>query len=479
MHLKAVEEHKEVPVKEESYSEGLYNRVSNAATQLLSTGAKIQDSATVTTNEITSMRSEIVGLKQELGRRVSLERISNNAIKTLTIAKHDIEVSLMELRSISTISLIVPEDIWLKVFTHCMEDEIASYLTTMTNQPLRPTILYLSHVCHHWRQITRDSPKLWRYIPAHASRYWSPMDLSLFNHMKLFSEDVDLVVNASVNTSKSTDEKIDASLFQPNRYNIHISYGIWKTLVGNIPFKNPLSVTLYGQTNRGDNDDIYPITQFGRIQRLVLIDIQNLQRRSLKSSLPDLKQLWLHTKTFLSIDLQKELVPSLEELGISHHGTSRFSMSSPPQLPNLRVLGLTPYEIELFQNSRLPVLQTAIFYAPLEVPSLDRDTCLQQVIKIFISVTEMSFCDWKWENGSWGVAVLLEKLLPHLPGLIQVKFIDCFVDGGDLIRSFSQQSPGQSNIAVTFDRCTGITRSDCERLFETEQNLVSKLSVYV
>jgi hypothetical protein len=257
---------------------------------------------------------------------------------------------------------------------------------------------------------------------------------------------------------------------------VHISFGIWDVKVSYIPFTNPKALVLYGKSERGDEDDLYPIDHFISIQKLVLVGLQNLQSQSLQM-LKQLNYLTMELATF--DDCVLNLPPSLEELCISHHGINHFSMDSPPEFPYLRVLGITPYELQLFQNANLPVLRKVILYAPLAAPSLDLDDCIQNAAPVFRSVEALELYNWEWKEPPWTSTLLSEKLLLRIPGLLDTKFVRCFVDGPSLIEALSKHEPGKPKISITFDQCKGLTRADCEILLNSESSLVSSLSVLV
>jgi hypothetical protein len=224
---------------------------------------------------------------------------------------------------------------------------------------------------------------------------------------------------------------------------------------------------------------LYAAAVFTTIQRLTLVGIQALTSRPL-NELGNLKYLWMDLTTFDNPDLGELLNPSLEELCISHHGLSHFSMRSSPQLPNLRVLRITPYELRLFEGASLPALQKAILNPPAAAPSPSKfDKSIQQLTSIFRPVEEIELRNWSWKESPWTATHLVEKLLPNLPSLIDIKFIQCFIDGEDLIKILSKQQAGRPKISITFDQCNGITRVDCEALFNPDTGLVVSLSVYV
>jgi hypothetical protein len=186
----------------------------------------------------------------------------------------------------------------------------------------------------------------------------------------------------------------------------------------------------------GETDDLARLWHFFNFQKLVLFGIRKFGGGPLRRS--GLKYLRLELTTFNDFKLAENLIFSLEELYISHHGISRIFVDTLLELPHLRTLGITPYELDPFQSTNLPALQKMIFNAPLSPPSLDLEHCIEHAVAIFGSIKIIELYQWDWETPSWNVTNMVEKLLPRLPSLVTINFVRCFVDGTNLIKILSE-----------------------------------------
>lgn len=468
-----------VCLKDEPQSRNLYHEASVLASRLGSRADELREYIANFSNDLYAVSVRITGIKQELDDKMVFRQLSNDSLSALTSSKEILKATLYTLRRDPLVYQRVPEEIWISIFQHRVDAEVITYLSGMSDKSLPATALHLSHVCRHWRQIIYCSLRLWQYIPIPGSPFWADNDRALFDHIVSTSalKDIDLVVNSAPTTTNGSDIAFKIAPLSSRPFNLHISFGNWTQDGAQSRLVQPHALFLYGRSARDDQDDLYPVQFFPGIRRLVLTGIQKFERAHLPT-LTELRYLRMELTTFEDFDLHEQLVPSLEELHIQHHGKSILSMSRTPQLPNLRTLGITPYDIVHFLGADFPSLRRIVLYRPLIMPPSSLYERLQEAIPVIKSIQELEFCGWTWNKGPWTVARMVEKILPNLRDLVKIKFTECFVNGQDLIRAFSQHSLTSDTIAITLDHCKGIKQSECEELLSLLLGVVVSLSVY-
>lgn len=470
---------------------GFINRTISKSTPV------IQEQIGFMDEEIRIMRSHLHQLESELdGWRFS-KKLAEAALKNFVNCKDNINSMLKSARDAFSAIRRVPENVWCTVFRLRVEEDVARYPTRKNSGYFMPTVLSLSRVCRQWRSIIEWERDLWRHLPAFAKLNWPAEKCNLLRYMLGRSGfDPTLLVNLDYNTSQWAYRnglqavKQDPTL-QPASYSLSIiltsnQTGAYTyTRAGEIPLRSPISLTIHSQQRNPAVYELELLRHFPDIRKLSLNDTQRFGQDHIGSIMKKLSFFSLRLKRFTSFDLRPHLPGSLEELYINHPGINRFTMGDGLQLQRLSTLALTPYEIQLFKGVVMNALHTFILYSPESHPTVQLTECMADISNVFAKIKNLELHHWV-EHGasqstaiSWNSVSLFRCISEVATSLVEVKFVQCLVDGVTLKQAlFDRSWSGRTKlITITLDQCSGLTQQECEAL--NIWRLVSGLNVYV
>jgi hypothetical protein len=209
------------------------------------------------------------------------------------------------------------------------------------------------------------------------------------------------------------------------------------------------------------------------------------QSHQIGTLMPNLKCISFDLGTFNSFDLRAHIPTSLEELHLRHQGSdsNHFSLSGDVHLANLATLGVTPYELELFNDGILPALIKLIIYSPLPDTTISLNDALVHAASYCKKLQSLELHDWTKREPvtestkEWSANSILSGILQHTPKLKEVRFVKCFVDGAPFVQTLINQVERTKDLAITLDLCSGITRQECEEIIQGKTVSVQKFSV--
>jgi len=229
------------------------------------------------------------------------------------------------------------------------------------------------------------------------------------------------------------------------------------------------------------------LSHFGTAKSLQIINDfpGTIPAVAIGGSLPLLSNLSFRVKAFpATFQLTNFLVTTLEELYIRHDtGLLTSGLASEITLPKLRILGITSPGSSLFHWTKMPSIETIIFYGP-------QDLSHAQVLSGSVADSSYGRClhlefeSWRRpedEEVSLGVVAFFRDLFIKAQQLQTVKFAQCWVDGEALvtIMDTTSQAVDEDTLIklekVTLSHTTGITRNECDLL----KTLIKKLTIYM
>jgi hypothetical protein len=199
----------------------------------------------------------------------------------------------------------------------------------------------------------------------------------------------------------------------------------------------------------------------------------------------ELVYLKLNMTTFEPFDLTTYLGPNLEELHIRHDGMDSASRSTTTlQLPQLKVLGVTPLDTDFANSLDLPALKKIILYGPRasEIPTLSLAQFADN--PNFKSVRDIEVREWPLfkpkQEEEWCIMKLMGDIVEKMRSVESLRCVGSVIKGSELVKLVSAlkdttETTGSKLEYVVLDCCTGITRDQSDEV----STLVGKLEIYM
>ncbi|KAG8840918.1 hypothetical protein FRB91_005530 [Serendipita sp. 411] len=415
-------------------------------------------------------------------------------------SKSALKQSKIELNAAKRTFWRVPPEVWVEIFRWRVQGDLEAFYTIHTTRPFQPTVMILSKVCCLWRNIVNQEPELWQYITVHPCASWpnKKVDLLKFS-LGMAKRRMMLVSNLSQsplwNDRSSFFSNRKGDLSQVNANAVSGSYDITLVMsaddssgisrVNELPFRNPreLSLVLRPTGARreyafSDGRSFPPETAGSTPSPLQFWE-------EIRNQFPSITKLSLEVDTFPHNPILRFVPPpTLQALRIRHSGESPISISqSGIHLPNLVTLEITPPATSLLQAIDACCLRQLVLYGPKRkatvspIPPPHVSTIrLQSVTYLEFQnwldprlIPGMRDCDAISTLHNWGV---------QMPRVKKLKFVDSHVDGRRLLNLLTNWKIAKGagpRWEITLERCTGITRDECDAL----KGLVEKVNVFV
>jgi hypothetical protein len=484
-------------MREESETSKLYANLVADLRGDRSIGAVISPQQITSVEEvIKKLRWHYTTLQDELQGWRNTKRLATMSIDCFQRSTERLETQIASAKVILSPISVIPEEVWIKVFGYCLDQEMRDYIKKPGHLPLRSLPLVLSSVCQRWRNIIHWDLGIWNVVNIPLNRY-------LFFRSKEFLQDMlrrgqnsfTFFTNLSLSpVSHETDSPGgDGILPQNVTYTTYLfindfSSSTWAK-ASHHPFRNATTIKLNFYSDEAPNSidvDVFPMVQCLDLECSGngLIHIRNL------AELRSLEVLNLRLREMPNPPLSHFIKSNLEELRIRYSGENKFTREARRKLtPNLRLLGVTYPFNTLIESISVPNLEEIEIYGPdEELVSFEEELA---IIDIFKKVQRIKIIDWNRAytfigkggrvlDGSMNVGSMFVKLAGKMNNLKSVLFSSCNITGSELVTLFRERSEDTTKTLPQFERltfsdCKGITRAECEEL----QTLVPRLSVYV
>ncbi|KAG8811217.1 hypothetical protein FRC17_002572 [Serendipita sp. 399] len=390
----------------------------------------------------------------------------------------------------------VPPDVWVDIFRWRVQGDLDEFYATPDTRPFQPTVMILSKVCRLWREIIEQEPELWSHIAIHPCSWWSHNKTELLKFsLNMAKRRKALICNLSQTLQwtsprthldqrhsplvqrrsarqKSSNEH--ASVAKPDE--ISGSYDI--TLVTSrddssitsrvitFPFRNPNKLTLINRSKYATGYCFSSSTFFPSVTSILIVDQSPylLDSLQLSNKFPNLIHLSFEVQTFSYPLSPHLLLPStLQVLHIRQTGSSCPipEAQGNVRLPTLRILGITPPALTLFQGIEAPSIQQLILYGPEWTaisPPLYGSKIRLQSVKI------LEFRNWAHQRilsyKIMGLANTFRRWIPQMPEVTSLKFVDSHVHGAILL---NQLKHARSANAAHLQKLKEITLDCCSQ----------------
>ncbi|KAG8821497.1 hypothetical protein FRC19_007708 [Serendipita sp. 401] len=470
---------------------GSYRSIlSNLSTQKESILSTLETSITSLQHEEDHMSKHLAKLELELhGWRESLVQSRNyleHCSESLSHATSDLFKAKCSLKA----HWKLPIEIWREIFRNALHSTFMHFLAEADDKPFHPFTLTIASVCRAWRTIVLQDPTMFSNITGHASSFWLPcakylLDLFLERTVEPFT----VVINSSQENVPVDDSNSAVCLDETGgekHYHVLVRIGnidsSFSEDLDEHPYHTPRELTLINNSDHLDGDIFDFIAPFASkfLHRLIIKDpIPQFfeETVNLSPNLTDLTYLSFEAAEFSEgFDFTSLLCRQLIELHIRHTKDTRIpALPNVVELPELRVLGITPPSTEFIKCLRLPKVDKLVLYGT-KVSRNPQTPPATAVGGLYARIVELGFHHWEAIDGSEKVPTvigILKKMKGTCRRLTKVSFFDTWVDGTTLREVVAKDRRKFANL--TLDQCTGVTQTDCIELM----SLVEKLVVVV
>ncbi|KAG8830999.1 hypothetical protein FRC17_003919 [Serendipita sp. 399] len=396
----------------------------------------------------------------------------------------------------------VPIEIWIWVFRLRARGDIDEFYTVQNERPFQPTAAILSQVCRLWHKIVMQEPDLWCHIAAHPCEQWPNGKLELFrSSLEKAKGRRILICNVSQTAIWAKGQNYYDQILRAHQYPTTVSteilegdydvvlvagndYSSYMTRIPTFPFKGPEKLTLVNRPGSRQGHFFTYIPHYATVKSLEVVDPTpySFDTLQISSRFPNLIELSLEAERFIYQFDSQSFPTTLKSLRIRHSGQENLpAVSGVASLPNLTILDVTPPATSLFQTINTPFLHQLLLQGPSRTATVAPYPPHNS--RIFLQrVKHFEFYNWLNPNHitrfvNCDAVSTLREWISQMPKVTRLKFVDSHVDGASLIEAVrSWNDSGTPKVReLTLDRCTGITRQECEDLLE----LVEKVKVFV
>ncbi|KAG8833413.1 hypothetical protein FRC18_003661 [Serendipita sp. 400] len=452
---------------------GSYRSIlSNLSTQKESILSTLETSIASLQHEEDHMSKHLAKLELELhGWRESLVQSRNyleHCSESLSHANSDLFKAKCSLKA----HWKLPIEIWREIFRNALHSTFGLFLAEADDKSFHPFTLTIASVCRAWRTIVLQDPMMFSNITGHVSPFWLPcakylLDLFLERTVEPFT----VVINSS-----QENLPVDDSNGANWEYRLKLFRGFGRA---SLPYTREL--TLINNSDHLDGDIFDFIAPFASkfLHRLIIKDpIPQFFEETvdLSPNLTDLTYLSFEAAEFSEgFNFTSLLCRQLIEPHIRHTKDTRIpALPNVVELPELRILGITPPSTEFIKFLRLPKVEKLVLYGT-KVSRNPQTPPATAVGGLYARIVELGFHHWETVDGSEKVPTvigILKKMKGTCRRLTKVSF-DTWVDGTTLREVVAKDRRKFANL--TLDQCTGVTQTDCIE----PMSLVEKLVVVV
>ncbi|KAG8811376.1 hypothetical protein FRC17_002503 [Serendipita sp. 399] len=363
----------------------------------------------------------------------------------------------------------VPADVWVDIFRWRVQGDLDKFYATLDTRPFQSTAVVLSKLCRLWREIIKQEPDLWPYVAIHPCSWWSHNKTELLKFsLDMAKRRKALICNLSQTliwtgpqppSAQQYGSYLPPLLPQQNSSNEHPSvtkpgeisesYDITLLISDNdssvmsratsLPFQNPYKLTMLNRSRYGLGNPFSYAASFPSVTSILIVDHSPFLSAppQLSSQFPNLTHLSLELGTFWSPFSPHLLLPStLQVLHIRHS-----ALISPipvahdnVRLPNLRILGIAPADLTLFQGVDVSSIQQLILYGS-EWKTTAASLCSSDIR--LQSVRTLEFHNWINQDILYYIANAFQGWIPQMPNVKGIKFVDSHVDGAMLLNQLN------------------------------------------
>lgn len=462
--------------------------------------------------EANELCSHISSLEKELIGWQYTRSLATSYLLQIQQHREKVEKNLYHAKAPFSAVLRVPMELWIKIFSLCLNDLFLQSIEDCSIPPLlldgkAPFTLSLTHVCSRWRSIVWQTAALWVYPFTHRPRLASESDtFNLFLEQSKFHLDLIMDIPGDVtNESDPTWSIISGHKIRLQSYLERLStmeYSLTICLsnsfhcvlaINSTEFSRPTMLHLIAPQTGVSMGIFHRIRSFESVRELKLTNCTSYGQHvpDLCPSVTDLTIQYTTSETeFYSGFLGGKRLPripgQITRLVIRGVNLVDGPTQRPGsiQLESLKELGVSPPQRALIEQLSAPSLDTLILYGGLEGVHLEPS--YTHFKDVFASIKHLKFEDWKPQalSPQQTVCGITSLLLRHASSFSQVTnltFIESFVRGESLVDLL--ESAGSARDAclpllikeLSLTRCSGITLSQCERMVRC----VDKFNVFV
>ncbi|KAG8751190.1 hypothetical protein FRC14_008087 [Serendipita sp. 396] len=404
-----------------------------------------------------------------------------------------LNAEIRELMRLRRPQLQIPDEVWIKIFSVARDDEFEMYRDQARQLFFIPFSLSFSQVCQRWRYITHNESSLWKFIPFRLNRHWSPRWVEMFSFMldRIRGRRVYLIADKfhdsmSRPLSPTEANHVNVGTLDIRRTNFNLvilepppNFDL-RELSHQMGFNSFERVTIFGnQYNRSTGDVVLPDTH-----EFFLCDF------FLSSNIvaPGTTHvLYLYTAfSGQNIDASPYMLSSLRELTLCGDSIDLpDNNENEISLPELVSLCISPIQLGVLKRLTAPRLTTLILDPPDRYSDVFKGDWLSALLRVSSRCSFIKFDTWRRPIFDtplppyWSAAAVCLEIVKGSQNLIAVEFLDSIVDGERLVMGLGGFiAPGLGTRVLNemiFNRCTGITRMNCEALME----IVSCLRIMV
>lgn len=490
----------------ETTSKTLYNELrACAALPASKNGEIIGEQVEQLGKEVRVLWEKIHEMEMELHGWKFSQKLARTTIDHLKEMRAPVESDIEMAKEAFRAVWRIPADVWAQVFRLVQHMEFSCYIEQTHPKSLRPVVHVFSHVCLYWRWIVFNEPSLWSlvYIPPVQSLRQDEYDL-LATSIEKSTQPLTLLVNTEQgfkygyhqnqryepNRSLAQPLFTDGhTLFKGGLYTLHINmsydYSAYLSRLSYITFREPSSV-IVSVTQHLNQGSLFSYLSFRNLRSLTIIaNSIVLPGSNLSSLYSSLRSLTLHFKQFMAgSNISGYLISTLEELHIRHESGAFPTFIAGVSLPKLQILGISPPGHILLQSITIPTLRRLILYGPGNPEENVQVAVGDNVSRIYRRIESIEFRHWGVISTGItqaGAVSTFEQLIPNVPALRSLKFIDCFLDGEALVVALYNTEQGTSIgclkylEAVTLGYTSGVTRVQCDLI----KTLIYRVDIYI
>ncbi|KAG8786850.1 hypothetical protein FRB91_004038 [Serendipita sp. 411] len=420
--------------------------------------------------------------------------IRERKMKQLEELIETLDGEIHELALLMRPQLRVPDEVWLLVFGILLEEDNRLYRTKDQRWLFAPPTLTASQVCQHWRRVTHSHSSLWTKIGFQFDRYWEPRQLDLFRLVleRAGDQKVFLIVDMSSSRvhSNATDETdyVDIQSIEGIR-NGKFILGVenpprtlnLRELCDKTGITSFTAVIINGSDLRQNTGDLEQLPDTR------VASFYDFYPSSSAAALEDLHSLHLYSESSRrKVDVSPFLLRGLHELTLRGDSIDLPSDSEDAfVLPELTSLRLSPLQRGFLKRVTTPRLSTLTLDPPDGPDESIGSDWSSPLLGVSSTCSIIRFDMWETLPLESPVppycsasAVCLE-IIRGSQKPVKVQFIDSYVDGERLVSDLlALMGSGVGTKAIeemVIDRCTGMTRMDCDALL----GIVDCLKIYV
>ena len=441
------------------------------------------------TERTLELKHIIHGLEMEILQWSTGLKIDEEYLHHLESHKISLDVVLRKIAKILPSRLLVPSEVWVRIFKYWVRDRDS----VLVHHAL-PSPLVLGHVCRLWRNVVFSAPDLWTRLDICPPLMWSEGHLAMLRIVQRAAErsttarDMQLELfldQTPPKPSQSLDTQYDWSRFyfgptllHPfQRLRIHVGL---TTDFSELKFfwgQNIVALAIRG-TRAGPPVALRELINHFRghhelIEELELNCIRHITPQNLSAL--NIRQLRISVDTSTPLHLFPFLQPSLESLYIQYSSSSLSLSGSSPDMRHLKHLTTTPHQYSMIYGLIGLNLDTLTLLPPTELPSSfgkflfkSRQEPTDPVVDLLVvalsyklqRVEILKFAEWKSTSKPFSCVYALERCLKQGPTPSYVGFEACRLDGlgiVSLFRSLDQEK--RVLVELTLTSCTGVTRA--------------------